>query len=283
MLGIKFSDVRYPFSVSFPDDVKSAEEWNIFWKKIINSGQDLSEVRLRSEQCLLLDRVKWLKDTKRKKVLMIGNGLSSLPFLFSYAGFDVKAIDISDVAVSFCLQNPPNEEFYLRFFGQAPSLYNYRRVGKLINPDIISQLRNKTNSWKEDTGSLLILTQSVFEIDIMSKYDCVFLFGLLDFMDDNDARIVLEKISNVLSDDGILILDGKLFSFLFSKRVDLIQLKDFISIFQESGFELKDKEQIIKEQINLITIWERWLQKDAFEAIRNHTPKSNSKIAKICF
>ena len=78
-----------------PDDVHDAQAWNRYWRKQI----DVSAIEQGFNDMMSSDRrlVAFLRERGVTTILCAGAGLSSEPLAFALHGFEVTALDISDI------------------------------------------------------------------------------------------------------------------------------------------------------------------------------------------
>lgn len=272
------SEPIFPFCLSLPMIDETDPVWNAYWEAVLKDDNcKQSYLRFMPGQHLLLRRLKVMRYQNRLDLLFVGNGISVLPFLCEYAGFNVDVIDISKIAIDFCCNNLPDESYYLSFFGGDPSFF-LSKYKHSYDDESIKRMRCMTLTWK-DQGRISFIAESIFQYDTNKRYDGIFLINFIDCMTLEMAAVCLSKVKELLSEQGDLIIDGFAVESLYSSATSIDILAKFFSLFDQRQMLLVERDHLINTRLHSLSLLKRLQHKNTFERLRQKSPALNkSKV-----
>jgi hypothetical protein len=169
----------------------------------------------------VMDYIKDFIKNGARTVLLVGNGVSQQPKMFSYAGFDVTAIDISSYANSYALDYQFHPELYI----QESSING------------INQLP------KRDGGSLEFITGDFMSPEIFGnkRFDVIMSFKTLQYFSGDLLEKAALDLVELLNPNGFLLIG---ISNLFH-IVDKIE-----ALFKKHNIQIKIIDDYLKSPHN---------------------------------
>jgi len=174
----------------------------------------------------VIDYIKDLIKNGARTVLLVGNGVSQQPKMFSYAGFDVTAIDISSYANSYAL----DYQFH-------PELY------KIISVNTLSKKRKIKRLPKRTGGSLEFITDDFMSPEIFDnkRFDVIMSFKTLQYFSGDLLEKAALDLVELLNPNGFLLIG---ISNLFH-IVDKIE-----ALFKKHNIQIKIIDDYLKSPHN---------------------------------
>ncbi len=205
----KFSSYDKQISNEAPN--WSSENWDAFWRQIIESGNNLFFLRLSQERYHA--HFSLLEKLHGNKLLVVGNGITIIPQLLAVRGYQVTVVDISAVANSYCSEYEVNLEDIYNFYrkeGEYFTLgfYNEKREFQKRAAQINAIIRKPGGSTTFQTGDIL-------EFPLESEvYDAVIIANVVDFFKQEEQRELCGKLYRCLKPGGIAIVESQQLSEL---------------------------------------------------------------------
>ena len=94
---------KFGINNGYPKLPSNASEWNHFWTSLLARSNEVERYFLRLNQESYSNQYRLISEQKYSNILAVGNGISVIPQLFASIGYSVVSVDISSVAVQYCL------------------------------------------------------------------------------------------------------------------------------------------------------------------------------------
>lgn len=175
--------MEYPPDTAIIGPHSKADAWDGYWSTLIRTGDHLSAIRLgrglEQCQCMWRNMVEW----GHERVLFAGSGISILPFVFEYLGFDVTSLDISLAATQYARTHSLNTATLSRFF-----LTSQPKWDPVLNAEIptanMELTKIQMKKAQRQGGSVKFEVQDVLTSDYPAgAFDVVISHFLTDYID----------------------------------------------------------------------------------------------------
>ena len=157
-----------------------ARDWDAYWRERI--ADEAQSQHLDYEPSWLLDAVAGLDDRpKWRSVLVIGFGISTEPAALAHAGYEVIALDVSQVAVDHVMAHPATPVQLATWFGfgqprggdlDSPAKYE-AFAARRRNPDP-AEARRLLDPHHREGGSLITMCKDFHAFPADRRFDIVY-------------------------------------------------------------------------------------------------------------
>lgn len=164
-----------------PVDWRDVEAWNNYWRARIEGGTHRFHIR---DSCavLMACEVSRLRGVGRRRILIVGGGISLEPRMFAHAGFEVVALDVSEVATTCARDYTPSAEDW-RFLFQ-----------------LIAMMRARS---RREGGSVTYISGDMFDHAVApGPFDAIFSTRSLQGFTDDDLVLAVAALDARLAPTG---------------------------------------------------------------------------------
>jgi hypothetical protein len=250
---------KFPEGAKLPTDLRSADEWNVFWRNVLDYWQNAplyhflpSDQRFRSD-------FQMLAELKHRELLFAGNGVSRMPYFAAHEGFHAHALDISSVAAEYVAAHPADLWMFRWFYLETVEQWKgeFRGMERVQDQALTQQAIERAF---RPGGSVSFETADLFAVDRSAPVHTIVAQLIIELYDREHQRELARRFYQWLKPGGILIVESFQGLSLVSEEREAVEGVE--PTFEEAGFFIHRKaayqwrrEQCLCAPCNLFRAW----------------------------